>query len=316
MLAIGVVGPLAAMGTACPFCSATAQTFSEEITTMDVVVIARLVATAPKKDKAEEGFGAEVPKAKFEVVRIVKGEGLAKPKETIETLYFGDAKIGTAFLVMGIDPPNVMWSTPLPLSDKAQEYLGKIIKLPKEGAERYTFFQNYLENDDEMLARDAYDEFAKASYDTVRSLKEQMDHEKIIGWIKDPNIPASRRRLYLVMLGICGSDKDLPMLEKFIKSEDRKEKQGLDALIACYVTLKKEAGLPLIEDLFLKNKKSDYADTYAAIMALRFHATEGKVIEKKRLLEGFHYMLERPELADLVIPDLARFEDWAPIDKW
>lgn len=312
---IGFVGPLAAMGTACPFCSATAQTFSEEITTMDVVVIARLVAGAPKKDKAEEGFGSEIPKAKFEIVRIIKGEGLTKPKETIETLYFGDAKIGTAFLVMGIDPPNVMWSTPLPLSDKAQDYLGKIVKLPKEGIERYTFFQNYLENDDEMLARDAYDEFAKASYDTVKSLKEQMDHEKIVGWIKDPNIPASRRRLYLVMLGICGSDKDLPMLEKFIKSEDRKEKQGLDALIACYVTLKKEAGLPLIEELFLKNKKSDYADTYAAIMALRFHASEGKVIEKKRLLEGFHYMLERPELADLVIPDLARFEDWTQMEK-
>jgi hypothetical protein len=154
-------GPLAAMGTACPFCSATAQTFSEEITTMDVVVIARLVAGAPKKDKAEAGFGSEIPKARFEIVRIVKGEGLARPKETIETLYFGDAKIGTAFLVMGIDPPNVMWSTPLPLSDKAQDYLGKIVKLPKEGAERYTFFQNYLENDDEMLARDAYDEFAK-----------------------------------------------------------------------------------------------------------------------------------------------------------
>ena len=44
---IGFVGPLAAMGTASPFCSATAQTFSEEITTMDVVVIARLVAGAP-----------------------------------------------------------------------------------------------------------------------------------------------------------------------------------------------------------------------------------------------------------------------------
>jgi hypothetical protein len=315
LAAIGVVGPLVARGMACPFCSATAQTFSEEIGTMDVVVIARLVALPPKKEKAEDGFGAEVPKAKFEIERIIKGESLAKPKESIETLYFGDAKPGTRFLVMGIDPPNVMWSTPLPLSDKAQEYLGKIVKLPREGVERFTFFQNYLEDADEMLARDAYDEFAKASYDAVRSLKERMDHDKLVGWIKDSNIPASRRRLYLVMLGICGGEQDLPMLEKYIKSEDRKDKAGLDALIACYITLRKEAGLPLIEELFLKNKKSDYADTYAAIMALRFHASEGKVVEKKRLLEGFHYMLERPELADLVIPDLARFEDWAPIDK-
>jgi hypothetical protein len=233
----------------------------------------------------------------------------------IETLYFGDAKPGTAFLVMGIDPPNVMWSTPLPLSAKAQDYLVKITKLPREGADRYTFFQNYLEDADEMLARDAYDEFAKASYDTVKSLKEHMDHDKIVGWIKDPNIPASRRRLYLVMLGVCGSEKDLPLIEKFIKSDDRKEKQGLDSLIACYLTLKGEAGMPVIEDLFLKNEKADYADTYAAIMALRFHFTDGKVIEKKRLLSGLRYMLDRPQLADLVIPDLARWEDWNSMEK-
>ena len=92
MAAIGIVGPLTAMGTACPFCSATAQTFSEEINTMDVVVIARLVALPPKKEKGEEGFGSDVPKAKFEIVRMIKGESLARPKEVIETLYFGDAQ--------------------------------------------------------------------------------------------------------------------------------------------------------------------------------------------------------------------------------
>src|SRR4051812_12673070 len=133
---VGLVGPLAARTTACPFCSASAQTFSEEIGTMDVVVIANLVAPAAKKAK-DDGPGSEVPKATFEIVRIIKGDRLAKPKETIETLYFGDAKPGTSFLVMGIDPPNVMWSTPLPLSPRAQDYLAKIIKLPREGIERY-----------------------------------------------------------------------------------------------------------------------------------------------------------------------------------
>lgn len=312
--AIGIVGPLATTAMACPFCGPSAQTFSEEIGIMDVVVIGRLVGLPPKKEKGDDGFG-EIPKAKFELVRIIKGETLARPKQTIETLYLGDAKLGSAFLIQGIDPPNLMWSTPISLSDKAQDYLVNLSKLPREGMERYDFFQKYLEDEDDMLARDAYDEFAKASYDTVRSLKPKMDHEKIVGWIKDTNIPASRRRLYFVMLGICGSENDLPMLEKFIKSEDRKEKAGLDSLIACYLTLKKDAGLPLIEDMFLKNKKSDYADTYSAIMALRFHTSEGKVIEKKRLLEAFHLMLERPDLADLVIPDLARYEDWSSVDQ-
>jgi hypothetical protein len=142
-----------------------------------------------------------------------------------------------------------------------------------------------------------------------------MDHNKIVEWIKNADIPASRRRLYLVMLGVCGGEADLPMLEGFIQSSDRKSKSGLDALIACYLTLKGESGLPLIEQLYLANEKADYADTYAAIMALRFHGTEGGVIDKKRLVKSFHYMLARPELADLVIPDLAKFEDWEVADK-
>lgn len=302
-----------AFAAACPFCSATALTFTEEMTSMDVVVIARLVEAAPPASAG--AAGAELPKARFEVVKILKGEGLVKPKQSIETLYFGDGTKGKAFLIMGIDPPQVMWSTPLPLSDRAQEYLAEIVKLPREGVKRYVFFQNHLEDEDEMLARDAYDEFAKASYDTVKSLKEHMNHDQLVTWIKNPDIPASRRRLYFVMLGICGDEKDLPMLEEMITSTDRKQRQGLDAMIGCYLTLKGGEGLPMIEETFLKNKKSDYADTYAAIMALRFHVTDGKVIEKNRVVQSLRLMLDRPELADLVIPDLARWEDWTAIDK-
>ncbi len=73
--------------------------------------------------------------------------------------------------------------------------------------------------------------------------------------------------------------------------------------------------MELIDELFLANKKSQYADTYAAIMALRFHGTEGGVIGKERVLESMRLILERPELADLVIPDLARWEDWTQVDK-
>ena len=314
VMALGLllVGGLA-IAAACPFCSATALTFTEEMTSMDVVVVARLVEAPPPASAG--AAGDELPKARFEVVKILKGEGLVKPKQVIETLYFGDGTKGKAFLIMGIDPPKVMWSTPLPLSDRAQDYLAEIVKLPKDGVERYVFFQKHLEDEDEMLARDAYDEFAKASYDAVKSLKEHMNHDQLVAWIKNPEIPASRRRLYFVMLGICGDEKDLPMLEEMITSTDRKQRQGLDSMIGCYLTLKGEEGLPMIEETFLKNKKSDYADTYAAIMALRFHITDGKVLQKKRVVDSLRLMLDRPELADLVIPDLARWEDWTAIDK-
>lgn len=306
-----LVASVAGVASACPFCTATAQTFTEEIGTMDAVVVARLVELPPANQKA----GDEIGKAKFEIVDVIKGDKLVKKGGAVETLFFGEGKPGQNFLIMGIDPPNIMWSTPLPLSERAREYLNNVLKLPKDGLERYIFFQNYLEDTDEMLARDSYDEFAKAPYDTVKQLKPYMDKEQIVANIKNPDVPASRRRLYLVMLGVCGDKSDLPMLEKFMRSEDRKDKSGLDALVACYLTLRGEEGLPLVEELFLANKKSDYADTYAAIMALRFHGTEGGVIEKTRLTKSLHFMLERPELADLVIPDLAKWEDWSVMDQ-
>jgi hypothetical protein len=245
---------------------------------------------------------------------VLKGDQWVKPGQTVEALYFGQGKKGETFLVMGTDPPNLMWSTPLLLSARAVEYVKALPDLPSDHR-RLKFFQDYLEDPDETLATDAYDEFAKTPYDGVMALKEDMDHEKLLGWIQNPDIPASRKRLYFTMLGVCGKPEDARLLEKLMHSDDRKDKAGLDALIACYLILKGTDGLPLVEQLFLKNAKAEYADTYSAIMALRFHGTETDVLPKERLLESLHYMLDRPELADLVIPDLARWEDWEAMPR-
>ena len=177
------------------------------------------------------------------------------------------------------------------------------------------YFQDFLESSDEMLARDAYDEFARAPYKDVIELREQMNHAQLVAWIKDPDIPASRRRLYLTMLGVCGDRTDADMLEGMLRSDDRKLKSGLDAMIACYLRLRGADGLALIEELYLRNKETEYADTYSAIMALRFHGEETDVIPRKRIGKSMHVMLDRPELADLVIVDLARWEDWSVMDR-
>src|SRR5882724_787344 len=179
---LSLVGLSVGMATAaaCPFCTAASQTFSEELGTMDVAVIAKLVKLPPQSNKP----GDDIQKATFEVTQIVKGEGLVKEKEKFETLYFGDGTVGKSFLVMGISPPQTMWSTPLPLTDRGIKYLTELVKLPKDGAERLIFFQQYLEDADEMLARDAYDEFARAPYALLKSLKAQLNHDQVVAWIK------------------------------------------------------------------------------------------------------------------------------------
>lgn len=298
---------------ACPFCSSTSLTLTEEIDKSDAVVIAKLVEPPAAKKPGEKE--AEVPKAKFEVTHAIKGESMLGGKKTLETLYFGSAKKGTTFMITGIDPRSPMWSSPMAIEEEARAYLLELPKLPKDGVERLKFFQRYLEHRDELLARDAYDEFAKAPYEIVKALQPAMDHAQLVDWVRNPDVSASRRRLYLTMLGVCGSADDLEMLESMLRSGDRKTKAGLDAMIACYLTIKGKDGMDLVEELFLNNPKADYADTYAAIMAVRFHGDQSEIIPKERLLKGLRYMLDRPQLADLVVPDLTRWKDWSQMER-
>lgn len=309
----------AALAVACPFCAAVSQTFSQEMESMDVVVIARLAKLPPVADPTLPSDATDVPRAKFEITEVLKGDKLTPKDGKIETLYFGEGSVGKEFLIMAVretpESTKLQWTTPLLLSERGKDYIHKLPTLPKEGAERLVFFQEYLEDSDETLARDAYDEFANAPYDGVKALKPHMKREKLLAWIKDENVPASRRRLYLTMLGVCGTKEDVPMLEEMLRSSDRTAKAGLDAMIGCYLTLTGEEGVPLIEELFLANPDAEYADTYSAIMAMRFHGTEGGVIPRERVVKAVRHMLKRPQLADLVIPDLARWEDWESIDE-
>lgn len=298
---------------ACPFCSAVSQTFSEEMKMMDVVALTKLKAVA-KVSSISSDPQEEVPKSTFEITQVLKGDAYIKVGDSFDTVYFGEAKKDRAFLAMATDAPKLIWSSPLILSERAATYIGKLKGLP-ESHERLEFFQDYLEDEDEMLARDAYDEFAKAPYEDVINLKPKMNRERLLKFIQDPDVPSNRRRLYFTMLGVCGTEEDAKLLESFMASDDRKSKAGLDAMLACYVILTGEKGLDKVDELFLKNEKAEYSDTYAAIMAIRFHGAETDVVPRTRLVKSLRHMLDRPELADLVIPDLARWQDWDVLPK-
>jgi hypothetical protein len=59
-----------------------------------------------------------------------------------------------------------------------------------------------------------------------------------------------------------------------------------------------------------------FSETYAVMQTLRFMWTyEPDRIPKDRLKQSMHILLDRPELADLVITDLARWKDWSIQDR-
>ena len=307
-------------------------TFAQEIAQSQAAVIARLVEPPPAAALSPRADGP-LPKAKFVVVEPLKGADLLADAGLtggdagqIETIMLEEKPAGSLFLLMGVEPPNLVWSSPIAVSDRAVAYIKQLADLPEKGADRLAFFQQYLEDADETLARDAYDEFAVAPYADVRGLKDRMNPAQLLAWIENPKVQANRRRLYATMLGVCGSPSDADRIAKILADTDLPEEQaevrsGLDALIACYVTLRGPEGLDLVDRLFLDRTAADgtqrdvpFAETYAAVMALRFLGEESDIVPRPRVLQSLRILLAEPKLADLVIADLARWQDWSVID--
>lgn len=322
------VALLPAVARACPFCSAVSLTFAQEIAQSEAAVIARLVEPPPAAALLPTAEGP-LPKGKFAVVEVLKGGELVDAvghmgddATPVETILLEEKPVGSLYLLMAVEPPKLVWSSPVPVNERAVKYIRKLANLPEKGPDRLAFFQQYLEDEDDALARDAYDEFAVAPYEDVKGLEDRMDATQLLGWITNPKVQTNRRRLYATMLGVCGTKSDAKAIERILASEDLDESEaevrsGLDALIACYVTLTGPEGLDLIDRLFLDRGDRDvpFTETYAAVMALRFLGEESEVVPRDRVIASLRLLLAEPKLADLVIADLARWQDWSVVDR-
>lgn len=296
-------------GVVCPLCPAIgAQTIGEGLATSDVAVIARLV------ERREEP-AADQRNARFQVVTFLVGDETQLDGESIELDYYGSRPLGTEFLIPATDPLKLTWGDPIVMSAECKSYVQEVMQLSEQADERLRFFLSRLEDDDEVIASDAYDEFARAPYEHVVALKEDYDPGQLLDWIKSEEVPDSRRRLYFMLLGVCGSQEQLPQVKSLLEKGIADKQAGLDSIIACYLSLSGAEGLPLINERLLSNTDAGYGPTYAAIMALRFHGTEGGVIEQAEVIKSFRLLLSRPSMADLVIPDLARWKDWDSADR-
>lgn len=306
-ISLVLVAAVAGSAVACPFCESVQQTIRQQCITMDAVVIASSLDSALTVNPST-GI------VKMKIERVIKGNDLVKVGQTVDAVYYGKVEVGRRFLLSGVDPPNLQWAC-LPVSKRAEKYIVDGSQVEDDPVARLRFYRHYLEDEEDLISRDAYDEFASTPYDVIQQIGPEMDHDQLIKWAKNPEIGADRKRLYFTMLGVCGSKDDLPMLEQMLRNPAKSVTGGLDALIACYLTLAGESGLPLIDELFIASKKTPFPQSYAAIMAIRFHGTEGDVIPRSALVESLHKVLDRSELADMVIPDLAKWKDWSQVER-
>jgi hypothetical protein len=302
---------------ACPFCGAVSATFAEEIELSDMAVYAKLVKLAPNVDSAQLRAAEDVPRATFIVDKVLKGDKIIKPDVEFQAIYFGEAKPGTKFLIYGASQPKPEWGTPIEMSAALEKYLDVVMALPTDRGERALKMQAYMLDADMMVRQDAYNEFATTEYKDLQRVAKRFDLKQIRENLKNLDNEDSLVALNYTLLGICGSAEDIPMLEERLLAKDDLQRKRLDALLGCYLMLKGEAGLPLVETQFVDTdlKAQNFSRLYRVLLALRFHGDDGKSVSKEKIAPVLHKFLDHPKYADLVIPDLARWQDWSVTDR-
>jgi hypothetical protein len=220
-------------------------------------------------------------------------------------------KPGDLFLLTGSRGTSIEWGSPLEVTETSFNYMVQAPSPEVPTRKRLEYFVRFLEFPDETVAGDAYGEFANSPYEEITPLTPKLPREKIREWVASPDTPATRLGLYGLLLGLCGDEEDAKLMERKIVETSEDFRLGIDGVMGGYLLLTGEKGLELIDRTKLaKDANVPFSETYAAMQALRFMWTYGDgQIDKDRLRQSMRQLLDRPELADLVIADLARRKD-------
>jgi hypothetical protein len=320
LAAIILLFGLSAQLHSCPLCDALATTISDDLRDARTVVLARVVDVERDAPKTGPHY------ARFEIVRVLKNSGIhASSLDTIESpdrsqwVYTNDVLPREQLcLLLSYTSEDLQWTLPLPLSTQSARYVSGLIEMPEDGNRRLEYFLPYLQSTETMIADDAYNEFARRPMSDIGRIRNRLDRAAYIAMLRDPETKPRLRSLLWMLLSLCGRTSDTQLFDEAIAANNLQTESihiDLPASIACYIVLGGEAALRRIERDFLKDRMASTSNIHAAISALRVVGQEFDCYSLDRLSRCMHLALERSDLADFVIPDLARWEDWTAFEQ-
>jgi hypothetical protein len=297
---------------ACPLCGAPTLTLTEQFSKADAAILAQWVsAEMPSKEK----LGSTT----YEIVKVASAPAKTVEKGKKITLErYRQGKPGDLALVFGsrFRSDTIEWGPPLDISAAGFKFLVEAPSFDAPQDVRLTYYLKFLENSDAMIASDAFGEFANAAYKDIVPLAKHFPRESLRKWIADPKMLAMRMNLYGLMLGLCGNEEDAQMMQAKILEDSTEFRLGIDGMMGGYLVLTGEKGLDVLDEAKIVNTKVPFSETYSAMMAIRFMWTYGNgKISPERLKTSMRRLLDRPEVSDLAMADLARWKDWSILPK-
>ena len=199
----------------------------------------------------------------------------------------------------------------VPLTAAAGRYVRDLPAADAPTDRRLAHAMRYVEDDDPLIAAEAFAELA--SFDRVEVVRSRatLDRDRLVAAIDDAATPPDRCGVYGDLLGLCGRPDDAARLHRRMTAGDDPFGAGLAGLAVGYLALAGDDGLAdLVADV-LPNETSP--PRLAALLdGFAVHRRDPSTpLSPGRLRAAACGLLARPDAADLAIGHLHAVRDWA-----
>ena len=313
----------AATGYSQFFCSlgSSPPTLAESLDSASSVVLAQRLSPEHPADEDEDNESPEETKTvttTWRVLQVLKGSPSLAVGQQIVVNDRQRGRPGEQYVLMDYlvdDGKSYEWGNQHDITPASWNYLRRLPEPEIPPVQRLTYVLNFLEHSDSIIAADAYLEFENADFKHLEQLARQLSPDKIRPWLVNADSSQSRREVYGKLLGLCGDASDALWLEKAILNSNGEFRLGLQGVVSGYLLLRKDKGLDVLDKHVFENRSAIFSETFAGMNALRFMWTYGgDRISPDRLRRSMRLLLERPDIADLALGDLARWKDWSVQD--
>ncbi|REJ91054.1 MAG: hypothetical protein DWQ34_16140 [Planctomycetota bacterium] len=299
--------------SACPTCPTNlGPSLSEQVATADIAVIATW--KDGREADLEEGFAGS---STYEVSEVLRDKtGTVEQGAEVTLKRYRQAESGETFLMLALTDEPVDWQPPLAANDAVLKYLRNLPPADAPIDDRLQYALAHLEHPELTIANDAMAEFAVAPYEDVAKLKEHIEPDKLRSWLTNPETDQTRIGFYSLLLGLVGNAGDAEFLRSRILEPTQDFRLGVDGMVAGFLLLTGAEGLDVIDREKLAPADAPVSEVFATMQGLQFMWTyEPGRIEAERLRASMRVLLDRPDMADLIITTLGRWEDWSVIDR-
>lgn len=216
VLALALPAIASTPARACDFCMADLQGFGKSFREADGLAEAKVTGRQILFVAGGEGRVATT----FEIVRPLAGaapEAGTPVRTTVQWKGGPDARRAVVLFDRTADG-HVLLDAVADPDGKLADYFGEAFRLDrKDGAARARFFAARLESADPAIAEDAFGQFADIPVDAVAKAKDALPAGRLREWLRSDKVPAARKGLYGLMLGIAGTGEDAVLLGEVLR---------------------------------------------------------------------------------------------------